>query len=198
MRTAPPLLTERLLLRSLTFEDAQDVQRLAGERDVAATVIRIPHPYEDGMAEEWIRSCHDTFEKEEGLHFGITLRTDSNFIGVIGLELDQTSENSELGYWIGKPYWNCGYATEAARAVVAYGFEVLKLNRIHAYCFKRNAASGRVLEKIGMQYEGCLRQDIKKWDNFEDIIAYGMLKADYDSLTPISSQPSKFPPDKGG
>ena len=179
MKTAPTLQTERLILRSLTLEDAQDVQHFAGERDVAATVIRIPHPYEDGMAEEWIRSCHDTFEKEAGLYFAITLRTDRNFIGVIELELDRESENSQLGYWIGKPYWNCGYATEAAKTVVAYGFEVLKLNRIHAYCFKRNAASGRVLEKIGMQSEGCLRQHIKKWDNFEDIMAYGMLKADY-------------------
>ncbi len=187
MKTAPTLQTERLILRSLTLEDAQDVQHLAGERDVAATVIRIPHPYEDGMADAWIRSCYDTFEKEEGLHFAITLRTDRNLIGVIGLECDRESENSELGYWIGKPYWNCGYATEAAKAVVAYGFEVLKLNRIHAYFFKRNAASGRVLEKIGMQYEGCLRQHLKKWDNFEDIIAYGMLKADYNLLAPISS-----------
>ena len=179
MRTAPPLLTERLLLRSLTLEDAQDIQHLAGERDVAATVIRIPHPYEDGMAEAWIRSCSDTFEKEEGLHFAITLRTEKNLIGVIGLELDQENENSELGYWIGKPYWNCGYATEAAKVVVAYSFEVLKLNRIHAKHYKRNPASGRVLEKIGMQYEGCLRQHIKKWDNFEDIIAYGMLKSKF-------------------
>ena len=187
MKTAPTLQTERLILRSLTLEDAPDVQHLAGERDVAATVIRIPHPYEDGMAEAWIRSCYDTFEKEEGLHFAITLRTERNLIGVIGLELAQENENSELGYWIGKPYWNCGYATEAAKAVVAYGFEVLKLNRIHAYFFKRNAASGRVLEKIGMCYEGCLRQHIKKWDNFEDIIAYGMLKADYDLRAPISS-----------
>ena len=187
MKTAPTLQTESLILRSLTLEDAQDVQHLAGERDVAATVIRIPHPYEDGMAEAWIRSCHDTFEKEAGLYFAITLRTDRNFIGVIELELDRESENSQLGYWIGKPYWNCGYATEAAKAVVAYGFEVLKLNRIHAYFFKRNVASGRVLEKIGMQCEGCLRQHVKKWGNFEDIMGYGMLKADYDLLVPISS-----------
>ena len=182
MKTAPTLQTERLMLRSLTLEDAQDVQHFAGERDVAATLIRIPHPYEDGMAEEWIRSCYDTFEKEEGLHFAIALRTDGNFIGVVGLQLDQENERAELGYWIGKPHWNHGYATEAARAVVAHGFEVLKLNRIYAYHFKRNPASGRVLEKVGMRYEGCRRQHTKKWGNFEDSMGYGILKADYDSL----------------
>ena len=182
MRTAPPLLTERLLLRSLTLEDAQNVQRLAGDRDVASTVLNIPHPYEDGMAEDWIRSCYDKFKKDEGLHFAITLKTDSTLIGVIGLELEPENERAELGYWIGKPYWNHGYATEAACVVVAYSFEVLKLNRIYAYHFTRNPASGRVLEKVGMRYEGCRRQHTKKWDNFEDSIGYGILKSDYDSL----------------
>ena len=187
MRTAPPLLTEKLLLRSLTLEDAQDVQHLAGERDIASTLSNMPHPYEDGMAEEWIRSCSGKFEKDEALNFAIIRRTDKKLIGEIELRLDRENESGELGYWIGKPYWNCGYATEAARAVVAYGFEVLKLNRVQAKHFKRNAASRRVLEKIGMCYEGCLRQHVKKWGNFEDIIGYGMLKADYDSLIPISS-----------
>ena len=187
MRTAPPLLTERLILRSFTFEDAADVQRLAGDRDIASTLPNMPHPYEDGMAEKWIRSCSEKFEKDEALNFAITLRTDKKLIGGIELRLDRENESGELGYWIGKPYWNCGYATEAARAVVAYGFEVLKLNRVHAKHFKRNAASRRVLEKIGMCYEGCLRQHVKKWGNFEDIIGYGMLKADYESLIPISS-----------
>ena len=179
MRTAPPLLTERLLLRSFTLEDAADVQRLAGDRDVASTLTNMPHPYEDGMAEEWIQFCSDEFENDEALNFAITRRTDKHLIGCIGLRCDQDNENAELGYWIGKPYWNCGYATEAAKAVVAYSFEVLKLNRIHAKHYKRNPASGRVLEKIGMQYEGCFRQHIKKWDNFADIIAYGMLKSEF-------------------
>ena len=187
MRTAPPLLTEKLLLRSLTLEDAQDVQHLAGERDIASTLSNMPHPYEDGMAEEWIRSCSGKFEKDEALNFAIIRRTDKKLIGEIELRLDRENESGELGYWIGKPYWNCGYATEAARAVVAYGFEVLKLNRVQAKHFKRNPASGRVLEKIGMRYEGCRRQHIKKWDNFEDLMEYGMLRADYESLIPISS-----------
>ena len=180
-------MSERLLLRSLTLEDAQDVQHLAGERDIASTLSNMPHPYEDGMAEEWIRSCASKFEKDEALNFAIIRRTDKKLIGGIEFRLDRENESGELGYWIGKPYWNCGYATEAARAVVAYGFEVLKLNRVHAKHFKRNAASRRVLEKIGMCYEGCLRQHVKKWGNFEDIIGYGMLKADYGSLIPISS-----------
>ena len=193
MRTAPPLLTDRLLLRSLTLEDAPEVQRLAGDRDIALMTVAVPHPYEDGMAEEWIRSCSKEYEKDEGLNFAITRKTDKNLIGVIGLGLEQEHERAELGYWIGKPYWNKGYATEAATAVVAYSFEVLKLNRIYAYHFKRNPASGRVLEKVGMQYEGCHRQHLKKWDNFEDLMGYGMLKSDYDSLASVSSNEQRGP-----
>ena len=186
MRTAPPLLTERLLLRSLTLEDATDVQRLAGDRDIALMTVAIPHPYEDGMAEEWIRASSERFEKDEALNFAITLRADKNLIGAIGLELDLEHQRGELGYWIGKPYWNLGYATEAAKAVVAYSFEVLKLNRIYAFHFTRNPASGRVLEKIGMRYEGCRRQHTKKWGNFEDSIGYGILKANYYSSVALS------------
>ena len=180
MRTAPPLLTERLILRSFTLDDAADVQRLAGDYDVASTLTNMPHPYEEGMAEEFMHVCSEKFEKDEALNFAITLRTDKNFIGEIELRLDQKNKSGELGYWIGKPYWNCGYCTEAVRAVVAYSFKVLKLNRIHAKYFKRNPASGRVLEKIGMRYEESRREYVKKSDSFEDLRVYGILKADFD------------------
>ena len=187
MKTAPILQTERLILRSLTLEDAPDVQRLAGEYDVAATLSNMPHPYEDGMAEEWMRSCSEKFEKNEALNFAITLKTEKQFIGGIEIRLDPEIENGELGFWIGKPYWGCGYCTEAAKVVVAYGFEVLKLDRICAYYFEHNLASGRVLQKIGMHYEGCLEKYVQKWNKCEDLIGYGMLKADFDSLVSFSS-----------
>ena len=83
---------------------------------------------------------------------------------------------AELGYWIGKPYWGQGYCTEAARATLDFGFEQLGLNRIFAHHFARNPASGRVMQKIGMTREGRLRQHVKKWDAFEDLELYGILK----------------------
>ena len=178
MRTAPPLLTERLVLRSFTLGDAADVQRLAGDPDVASTLPNMPHPYEDGMAEEWMRFCSERYDKDEALNFAITLRTDKNFIGGIALRLAQESKEGELGYWIGKPYWNRGYMTEAAKAVVAYGFKVLKLNRIHAKYFKRNVASKRVVEKIGMRYANFFPQDVEK-GYLEDTVQYSILKCEF-------------------
>ena len=184
METAPTLDTERLRLRLLILEDAADLQRLAGDRDIASQMLHIPHPYEDGMAEEWIRDCWKRFEKDETVIFAITLKTDGNFIGVIGCGLYREHEKADLFYWIGKPYWNLGYATEAAQVVIAYCFEVLKLNRIQAGRFTGNPASGQVLEKVGMHYEGCHRQSIKKWGNFEDLMVYGILKTDFNSAAP--------------
>lgn len=178
MRTQPTLFTDRLAHRPLTLADAADVQRLAGERDIA-DMTRIPHPYEDGVAEEWIRSTHEEFEKGEGATFAMTLREDGSLIGVIGLGVKDVHSTAELGYWVGKPYWNRGYCTEAARVVLAYGFEELCLNRIYAYHFKRNPASGRVMQKIGMQHEGNYPKEARKCGIFEDLVLYGILKSDF-------------------
>jgi ribosomal-protein-alanine N-acetyltransferase len=96
-------------------------------------------------------------------------------VGAVGLILAPAHDRAELGYWIGAPYWGRGYATEASRAVVRWGFEGLGLRRIHASHFPRNPASGRVLEKLGMRHEGTLRQHVKKWDEYLDLESYGLL-----------------------
>ena len=184
MPERPTLTTARLVLRPLTVADAPDVQRLAGEREVASTTLNIPHPYEPGMAEQWISTHQGAYERGELVNFAIGLRVDNALLGAIGLRIDQQHTHAELGYWLGKPYWNAGYCTEAAHAVVAYGFESLGLHRIHASHMTRNPASGRVMQKIGMRYEGCLRQHVNKWEVFEDLALYGILKSEYVSPNP--------------
>ena len=180
MTERPVLKTERLILRPFTLEDAPEVQRLAGDKDIADTTLFIPHPYEDGMAEEWIGKHQDEFDRGEVITFAIVHRKHKFLVGAIGLsEIKRHDETASMGYWIGKPYWNQGYCTEAAKAVLKYGFEVLNLNKIHAHHFKRNPASGKIMQKIGMKHEGCLRQHIKKWGKFEDLEAYGILKEEF-------------------
>ena len=76
----------------------------------------------------------------------------------------------------GVPYWNRGYCTEAARAVVAFGFSAWGMHRIQARHYTNNPASGRVMEKIGMTYEGCLRQCVQKWGEYLDVCIYGILE----------------------
>jgi RimJ/RimL family protein N-acetyltransferase len=179
MAQLPELKTERLLLRPFTRADAPEVQRLAGDRDIAATTANIPHPYQDGIAEEWISTHQENFDRGQSLSLAIVRRSDHALLGAIGLGLKREYDRAEMGYWIGKPYWGNGYATEAARAVLGYGFAVLGLNRIFAEHFSRNPASGRVMEKIGMRHEGHLRQHMKKWDVFEDVEVRGILRSEF-------------------
>lgn len=179
MQERPTLNTVGLLLRTFTLADAPDVQRLAGDQAIAATTLNIPHPYEDGIAENWIATHQEQFEKGKLVNFAIIHRAQGYLIGAIGLTIDAQSERAELGYWIGKPFWLRGYCTEAARAVVAYGFETLGLQRICAHHFQSNLASGRVMQKLGMTPEGLLRRHVKKADRFEDIVCYGILRPEY-------------------
>lgn len=114
-------------------------------------------------------------EKDEANVFAVTLRASSELVGACGLHGRQTGATAELGYWIGKPFWGRGYATEAARAVVAYGFDTLGLHRVFAMAYSRNPTSSRVLEKLGMRWEGRLREHIEKWGHFEDADVWGIL-----------------------
>jgi RimJ/RimL family protein N-acetyltransferase len=179
MSQAVILETERLRLRPFATSDAADVVRLAGEREIAATTRQIPHPYELPMAEAWLASLPAAHERGEILNSAITLKSTGELIGSIGLVLNAVDHHGELGYWIGKPYWDNGYATEAARAVVDHAFLVLKLHRIFAHHFSRNAASGRVMQKLGMKCEGYMREHRFKFGHYEDLVVYGMTVADY-------------------
>ena len=175
----PQIETERLTLRPFRLLDAQVVQSLAGEREISDTTMNIPHPYEDGMAEEWIRGHKSVYEAGKGITFAIVLRGDGSLVGAIGLRIDRSFGKAELGYWVGKPFWNRGYATEATAALLAFGFEELQLNRIHAAHLARNPSSGRVMEKAGMLLEGMARQDTMKWGTYEDLVSYGLLREDW-------------------
>lgn len=167
--------TPRLLLRPFALTDAPAVQRLAGEREIAANTLTIPHPYPDGAAEQWIASHAEMREKDEANVFALILRTSAELVGTCGLHVRQAGATAEIGYWIGRPFWGQGYATEAARAVMTYGFDVLGYHRLYAMAFSRNPASSRVLEKLGMRWEGRLRQHIEKWGVFEDAEVWGVL-----------------------
>lgn len=182
MKKQPTLKTARLLLRPFILDDAPEVQRLAGDREIASTTLNIPHPYEDGLAEKWISSHKKAFEEAKLANFAIVHQLEKYLIGAISLNINSQHESAEMGYWIGRPYWGNDYGTEAARAMLRYGFKDLKLNRIYARYMTRNPASGRVMEKIGMEYEGCLRKHVKKWGIFEDLNVYGILRSQYQSM----------------
>ncbi|MBN1291312.1 MAG: GNAT family N-acetyltransferase [Candidatus Latescibacteria bacterium] len=171
--------TARLILRPFKLDDAPSVQQLAGDREIASNTLRIPHPYTDGLAEEWIGIHAEQFAEGKAVNYAIVLKCNNYLIGSIGLTIDREHERAELGYWLGKPFWGHGYCTEAGKAVIKYGFDGLNLNRIDAHYLSRNPASGRVMEKLGMKYEGCFREAVKKWDVYEDVTICAILKNEY-------------------
>lgn len=180
MTERPTLETDRLILRPFTVDDAQRVQELAGARAIADTTANIPHPYPDGAAEAWIGTHAAEFEAGRSVVFAVVLRATGVLIGAIGLVIDSHDARAEMGYWIGKPFWNHGYATDAGHAVLVYAFNQLGLHRVHASYMSRNPASGRVMEKLGMRHEGRLRQHVRKWDAFEDLEVRGILRSEFE------------------
>ena len=185
MRSLPTLETARLKLRPYSEVDIPELVPLIGTREVAATTLRIAHPYTEQNARDFL-----VLLRESGrIWLAITLRTDERQIaekqigekqiGGIGLTIDETHAHAELGYWLAADYWGRGYATEAAREMLRYGFEDLRLNRIFASYFRHNQASGHILTKIGMRHEGCRRQHYRKWDQFMDSEMYGMLREEW-------------------
>ena len=172
----PTIETERLVLRPFAMEDAADVQRLAGDPAIADTTLNIPHPYPDGAAESWINTHQERWQSGLGVICAITLRSTGELVGAISvLGISQQNSHGEMGYWIGKPYWGNGYCTEAARALIRFSFETMGLHRVFAHHLARNPASGRVMAKAGMRYEGTLREHTRKTDIFEDLPVYGIL-----------------------
>ncbi len=176
MDSRPTLETARLKLRPYSDADIADLLPLIGGREVAATTLRIAHPYTEQDARDFLAFTHEAGK----IWLAITSRQDSRQIGGVGLRVDEQHQHAELGYWLGAPYWGQGYATEAAREMLRYGFEDLGLHRIFASHFKHNPASGRILRKLGMRHEGCQREHLRKWDEFVDSELYGMLRQEWE------------------
>jgi [ribosomal protein S5]-alanine N-acetyltransferase len=169
-----PIRTERLILRPFALTDAPRVKALAGDQRIYETTLCIPYPYEEGMAESWISTHQRCFYEGHGVVFAICL-LEGLLIGAASLARAGLYNRAELGYWIGTGYWNNGYCTEAARAIVKYGFETLEFHKVSGRHLVGNHASGRVLKKIGMGREGVLRDDVFKDGRYLTVELYGMV-----------------------
>ncbi|MCM3874990.1 MAG: GNAT family N-acetyltransferase [Thermoanaerobaculia bacterium] len=173
------LQTERLGLRPVNRSDIDAILALAGDRLIADTMISIPHPLTPHDVESWIGSSDTETTHTTNRHFAARRNSDKSLVGVISLrDIDHEHRLAELSFWIGRPFWGHAYATEGARAVIGYAFTRMGLNRLQAFRMVRNEASGKVLLKLGFREEGRLRQRVVKWGVFEDVVAYGILKAD--------------------
>ena len=146
------LYARNLRLRALKDDDAAELAKLAGDWDVARWTAYVPHPYEPAMAETFIREARVKAAAGTAHAFAIERIADNALIGCIECRIEGVEAN--LSYWIGKPYWNRGFAGEAVRRLLRFIFLDLGLARATAGTMADNLASARVLEKAGLVFEG--------------------------------------------
>ena len=176
-----PIRSERLLLRPFQPGDAADVRRLAGDWEVARLLPNVPYPYGKDAAVDWISHTRRGVAAGSEVTLAVTWRDGGGLIGAVGLTLSQHGRSAELGYWIGREYWRQGFATEAAAAILRYGFEALGLTRVSAMTLAHNKASVRVLEKLGMRYEREGRRDYPARGGERPVAIYAIIQGQHGS-----------------
>ncbi len=147
----PILLTQRLVLRAPHEDDIDALAHLANNANIATMVARMPHPYTIADAADFVRRT-----KAGAIGkcvYAITTADNGAFIGCCGVEPQEDGRTVELGYWLGEPYWNRGYATEAAQSLTDMVFRTRDVDQIDARCRVMNIPSRRVIQKCGFQFQ---------------------------------------------
>ncbi len=174
----PTLKTDRLILRPLRMRDAQDLYAYASDPAVSRHVLWDTH-HSLSDSRQFLRSAIRQYRKGLPGSFAITLKESGRMIGTIGfMWVNVDHKSAEVGYSLHRDYWNQGLMTEALKAVIAFGFDELHLNRIEAQHETDNPASGRVMIHAGMRKEGVLRQRLMNKGRYVDVALYAILRAD--------------------
>lgn len=178
----PVLKSERLTLRPFKLSDAQLVTEMASDYDLYRTTLNLPHPYTLSDAEVWIAS-HEKHLHENGFYtWAIEVTDTGTLVGCLSLGQNLTQHYAEVGYWIGKEHWNKGYGTESTKLAIDFGFKAISVNKVIGRYFAVNPASGKIMAKSGMTFEGILKDSIYKDGTFHDIGFFGQLRSEWLAL----------------
>jgi ribosomal-protein-alanine N-acetyltransferase len=173
------LQTPRLLLRDFTLDDLSDVHAYASLQETVRFMEWGPNTEEQTRDFLLRKLAAQQADPRVEYELGIVLKETGQVIGGIGLRLNRPQHRAaDMGYVLHPDHWNHGYATEAARAILDCGFNQHNLHRIMATCDPANRASARVLEKIGMQYEGRIRHHLLYKQTWRDSLLYAILETD--------------------
>lgn len=183
----PPLLaTARLHLRPLAPDDAPAIAAALQDPAIATGAADIPYPFSLETATRWIEMTIAMAARGTGITYAILAGDAGEHIGEIGLDMVPAHRRAEVGYWISRPFWGRGYATEATRRVIRLTFEELGINRVGANCYTRNIGSARVLQKSGLRYERSARQYFYNplTQQYEDVDFYALLREEWLASSP--------------
>ena len=177
----PILETNRLFLRKIELSDVQSVfdHWLCDDR-VMDNLIKGAHKSVSETIER-VTEIVSNYDSKEFCYWGIELKTSGELIGAIDLfNVDNNTENCEVGYSIGYKWWNKGYGTESLRAVIDFGFRHMNIHKISAAHNIDNPASGKIMLKNGMEQEGTIKHMIRNAKNhYKDCAVYGLLQEEY-------------------
>jgi RimJ/RimL family protein N-acetyltransferase len=176
----PVLETLRLRLCPVERSNASAIQKAAGARKIADTMISIPHPYPAGEAGRYVARQQVEREAGRAVTYTIKQKAEGLFCGLVEVRnIEREHSQGELSFWLTVEVWGRNYMSEVIQAVVQYVFEGLGLNRLYAYHMLRNHVCKRVLEKNGFKQEGLLRQRVRKWGQFEDVALWAILRQEW-------------------
>ena len=175
----PTIETERLLLRKITLNDASDMFEYASNPEVSEYTMWSTHvSLED--TKYFLKSLTKMYKRRELVDWGIVHKAEKKFIGTCGfVEWSMTHSRAEIGYALSARYWSEGYMSEAVNAIIEFGFREMLLNRVMGRCEVNNIASARVMEKVGMQLEGILRQQLFVKGKYWDLKIYSILREEF-------------------
>ncbi len=164
--------TERLLLRKFVLDDSDDLTKICNNYNIYKYTMNLPYPYEKQNAIDFINFLS---ENPDNNIFAITDKNTGTLYGNVSIGLKKHGKG-EIGYFVGEEYWGKGIATEATKAIIEYGFNHLNLHKIYARHLEENKASGRVMQKTGMFYEGTFKDEVFKENRYQNVAFYGIIK----------------------
>jgi len=167
--------TDRLNLRPFQITDAPRVSELCNNYNIYKGTLTLPYPYPIESALLWIPTHEENFTNDKSYEFAITDKTTGELYGAIALSNNQKHKNGEIAYWVGEEYWGNGYAAEALKAIIDFAFTIKGYHRVWGRFFASNPASGAVMRKVGMEYEGVMKQHVLKEGVYLDLEFYGII-----------------------
>ena len=172
--------TDRLIIREYSNSDIEQFLNVVRQPEIYVTTYGIPKEYPKKRAKQWFRFIKDNIRKMQSYEFGMFLKTNGRYIGNVGLiNLSASHNHADISYYIDTNFRNMGLTTEAAREMLRFGFEGFGFQKISGLCMSINHASRRVMEKIGMTYEGTSRNDLLKDGIYYDIDRLSILHDEY-------------------
>jgi ribosomal-protein-alanine N-acetyltransferase len=176
----PTLETVRLRLRPLTIDDAGDIFAYAADSQVTKYLMWSPHrSIDDSLV--FINAAIGRYKKRQPAPWAMELKSEQKVIGTCDyISWSPDHGRTEIGYAMAREYWGRGLMTEAVREIIEYGFRDTGINRIQALCEIPNIGSARVMEKVGMLYEGILRDYMIQHGAFRDMKIYAILRKDWE------------------